>query len=428
MDADDEELWTPIKLVNGKDMSTEDVVLTIFKATQGELGLKTGFFSSGAQAAAEGEKFGIAGSVNIMLIDNTTHAIVGDALINQKAGYAAGDVNVSAYTKLQSVNFAGSIKNIMEGAGEVDDDIWGSNAGKAGIGASYAGMFYGNDTQAIVQGGKIDAKNLNVEAKVEGFDVVIAVAGGKGGKLAFNGSAVSTKLRHTTIAKIDDATVVDASKLVSVLATDSYVNIHIAGAFSKSENTAIGASVTISDIERETLAFIGNRLDEDGNLYTGIAGTTDDDETLATTAGLVQADEGVVISSTSNGLIFSIALAGAHSEDAKPSGSDSLGAGQGKTKTSTSQGQGGTGVGISGDVAINDITDRTHGYMNGNTRVEAGQGDRANNTDLYTPYAGTVPSVWINASNETNIHSNRRCSCDLNEKRQINRYRRFVCR
>jgi len=293
-------------------------------------GIQNGFFTSWAQSSATASDIGIAGSVNFLKIDNTSHALIDtDAQINQNASFRSvnQDVTVEALNDISTINLSG-----VFGFG------LGVTSGKTGIGASYLDVDYASDVQAkIAKGVDLYADSLKVNTSSTTRNISIAEAGGKADQIAVNGAFSFLTTENKLLSQVDDgATIVTGNgdidglgNSVLVQASDEARIFTGSGGLTKGGNVGIGASVSINDIKRETRAIIGNKT-----------GETNDAGSLAT-------DGSVLVSAENTGEILSASLAAAV-QDASP------------TAPGTDLGAiGKVGIGISGDVAFNTIEDDT---------------------------------------------------------------------
>jgi hypothetical protein len=219
-----------------------------------------GLTTSWSLASATGEKGGISGSVNILTIDNnTTSRISSGAQINQ--GVAdPGHVNVSAITDNQLVNFVGGI----------------TTAGSGG-GGSFSGAFLDNVTSATVGNAvRIDADNLDVEARTKLMNITIGVAGGKADAFAISGVVNWVDVGNQTLAQIDDGAIVDADGTIDVDADDELFNLNVGGAVVLGKSAGVGVTGAINVVDRQSRALIGNqKVDLSGGNHgpnTGVNG------------------------------------------------------------------------------------------------------------------------------------------------------------
>jgi hypothetical protein len=161
-------------------------------------GIQNGFFTSWAQSNAQGTVTGIAGSVNVLNITNTTLAYIDEnAQVNQDAAFRFGnqDVIITAKNQVETVNLSGvfGIK------------FFGTQGGKGGVGGAYLDVSYANTAQAMIKNGAmVYGDTLTVWADTMTRNISIAESGGKADTFALNGSFSLLDTDNKTIAQIDD--------------------------------------------------------------------------------------------------------------------------------------------------------------------------------------------------------------------------------
>lgn len=292
------------------------------------IGIQNGFFTSWAQSNCAVEDIGVAGSVVLFSIANTSLAWIDEnARVNQDAAYRSGAqaVTVSAKNEIETINLSGvfGLKGV------------GTNTGKTGIGGSYLEVDYTGTVKAQVKdGARVYADGLTVKAENKDRNISIAESGGKAGKYSINATFSVLNVTNTTYAQVDNGAVITGSGAVAIEAVDESQIYNIAGGITKGGNVGIGASVSINDINRDTRAVLGN-----------LAATAD-------AAGSFAIPGALTLTATNKGGIDSYSLAAAVTTDPQNTGDAS----QAKD---ASNGGGKYGITISGDVSINDITDIT---------------------------------------------------------------------
>ncbi len=324
----------------------------------GNGGLQNGFFTTWAKSDVstnEGEelgKFGLAGAVNIADFNSTSNAyIASGAKINEAAAYKSGaqDVKVTSGVDVSTLNMAG---------------IWGiTGAGtksKVGLGGSYQQIAYNSNSSAQILGdAKVNANNLEVSSDIDQRNISIAEAGGKSETFGFEGAFDWLKSDTNSTASVSkDAQVAiegegTQSDKVIISAKDNIDMFNIAGGVTKTQNVGIGASVSISDITRNTNAFIGDAFDAANPV-------------VRTTDGFFKSDKTIDISAQNTGDIYAYSLAGVIQNDKKEGEADSDIGYDPEEGASQAKGGGGKfGVGISGDVSYNNIEGASKAYING---------------------------------------------------------------
>ena len=141
--------------------------------------------------------------------------------------------------------------------------------GTAGFGGSYVDVGMTGSSKALIHAGAvITAASLKVDAYNETRTITIAESGGKADKFAFNASFAIVDIEHETLAQIDDGvTLMLGSTPVAgaangesllVLAQDKVQVLTIAGSVGISQDAAIGVSIAITEIDRDTQAVLGS--------------------------------------------------------------------------------------------------------------------------------------------------------------------------
>lgn len=294
------------------------------------LGVQNGLFTSWAQSQATGEDVGVAGSVNILTLDNSAKAYIDEnANVNQDTNYRTGsqDVKVRAESDIETLNISGNFGlNPVSTGGQ-----------KGGIGVAYLEVNYLNDVYAGVKtGAKVTAESLDVTSDVKTKNISIAESGGKGGQYGFNGAFSFQGVDNTTVAQVDDgATIVtfddsgSGNESLLVSAKDDAKLLNIAGGISKGGNVGIGTSVSLNQFDRVTEALIGNN----------------DGETDSAT-GSVSSDSDILVQAENTGLLESYSLAAAF-----------------VMPDANTPSAGNFGIGISGDVSLNKMDDFAYAYI-----------------------------------------------------------------
>lgn len=340
-------------------------------------GLQNGFFTTWAKSdlsTNDGEevgKLGLAGAVNIADFNSSSRAYIGkNAQINKNADYKNGaqSVNVTSGVDVSTLNMAG---------------IWGvtgvGTKSKVGLGGSYQQIGYESNSSAeILSGADVETNNLSVTSDVDQRNISIAEAGGKSETFGFDGafdwlkSDTSSKAFVAKDAKVKvEGTGGDKDKAL-ISAKDNMDMFNIAGGVVKTQNVGIGTSVSISDITRNTQAFIGDIYDAS-------------QPTARTENGYFKSDKNIEISAENSGDIYAYSLAGVLQNDKKEA-SPEEGAAAASGGSEAAGGGGKFGVGISGDVSYNNIEGAAKAYINA-AKVEA-----AKNLNI-----AAKESSWINS-------------------------------
>ena len=329
----------------------------IVEKLNGDLGIQNGIFTTWARSTVgtsdgsggSGDGIGIAGAVNIADFNSTSKAIIGNNVsINQDEDIRTDSqkLTVDAKSDAQTVNFSGI----------VGLTFFGTDAGKGGAGGSYIDIGYNNDVQAIINSGSIiDANYLQVNADSSVNNLSIAASASKAGKYAFAGSFGFLDIDNTTLAQIDSASTINVRDIdgfseddeiengLELTATDYSKAMNITGGVTKSENAGIGASLSVSEIKRDTQAILGKNLDDE---------TVKDNLDLTT-------DSDILLEAENTGLISTWGLAGAIvTNDPSGVGSEDVANKGGES------GSGKFGLAVSGDVGISTIDETIKAYVN----------------------------------------------------------------
>ncbi|MGV3499769.1 MAG: leukotoxin LktA family filamentous adhesin [Hydrogenophaga sp.] len=188
-------------------------------------------------AAAKG-KLGVAGSVSINQIHNTTQALLANTQVNGAGNVAIGARDASS---IQSV--AGAL----------------AYGGKAGVGLSFAWNDIGNTTSALVDTSDIEASgSATVSAENDtSIESISAAIGASQGNMAGAGAVSINRIANTTSATVQgkqvDGLVADGA--VDVAASDTSDIFALAGGVGATTGQAgFGASVAWSEIDNSVHA------------------------------------------------------------------------------------------------------------------------------------------------------------------------------
>jgi hypothetical protein len=186
-----------------KHPSPSDVGGALADHANSNFGLQNGIFTSWAQSNASGTKTAGAFSVDVVNIDDSSHAYIAQgARVNQDAAYRSGTqvVSVEATNLVEAVHLAGV----------VGLTFFGAQGGDGGVGGSYLKVEYGGAVTAqIYDGAHVYADALIVRADSKTHNTSIAEAGGKAQDLAIDGAFSLVRENSLTLARIDDGAFID---------------------------------------------------------------------------------------------------------------------------------------------------------------------------------------------------------------------------
>jgi len=232
------------------------------KANLNNLGLDK-IFNTYAQCSASGNDAGIAGAVNVSLINNTTKAYIDSgSKVNTNTAFAGSDqyINIMARNDLSTQNMAGifDLKAILGSGSE--------EGGSAG--GSFTGNYLNNNVYAYIAGNstlndtEIKAANgISIVAESAENTKTLAEAGGKGAMFAIDGSVAITDISGNTVSYIDKNVKVNSGNGLTILSTDNPDIVSAAGSIAKADTAAIGAAVSVINLDKDIKSYIGSNAD-----------------------------------------------------------------------------------------------------------------------------------------------------------------------
>ncbi|MCL1972338.1 MAG: leukotoxin LktA family filamentous adhesin [Endomicrobia bacterium] len=293
-----------------------------------------------------------SGAVNITNYDFTSEAYIKDAKVNQKDNAFDGS---SLRTDEQSVNVEAKSKTTSVTVGGIFGDSYKSPLGQGGsdvgVGGTYNQVWYKTKTNAYIEGTELYANDLNVKADYDHLDVTIGIAGGSSKTFGLQGvfnwlkvdSDVNAFIESSDI-KIETGNLTDGKLNIEAKYTPLLVNI--AGSLSMSETAAVGASVTVNDITKNTNAKIIDSI--------------------------INNSQNAKLYALSDGLIHSYAIAAAYAgKDSSKSGQQADNPDKNNMADSSSGTSGGSGdsgsfgIAISGSAGVSNITGETNASIEG---------------------------------------------------------------
>ncbi|PHR81777.1 MAG: hypothetical protein COA59_15145, partial [Colwellia sp.] len=277
---------------------------------------------------SKGKTASLSGAVSVIDydVDNTVSVGQGSQINQITTDY--GSVFLNASNNINFVQMSGSgvpfgfIKKLL-----------GKEPSKAGAGGSVVLIDLISNATAIVEDNVlINADNIDVKANSKQQLFQLAKSGTTTGKLGISGSFSFNVMEGETYAGIESSATINADDIA--IDADSIIdNILIAGDYSKSGTAGIGASISMSTIDVDTIAEIGDK-----NAGNEAQGQITSDQLLVT------ADSDFDLGAYSVAIDVNSAASGGGGKDTK--------AGKG-------------GLGVSGNVSINEISGQTLAQADG---------------------------------------------------------------
>jgi len=363
----------------------------------GTLGLKSNLLNTWARSTASADNVGASGSVNVLVFNNDTNAIIkSNALINQDLAWRANSenqtVSVEAKTSMQMLNLTGVFNFSLPtlelglGTGEVSDGdlkLLGAD-GKTGIGGAFFLMFLNNNTKALVEDG-VEIYNgslggFNIKAREAIMNFNFTQAGSKGTNYGIAGTFAYVNHESNTIARLSGGASVEG-RSATIFSGNLGTHINWAGSVAVGGNVGFGITVAINELDRNAFAVIGDF--DDDNLVP--AAVPNENTSINVT-------DGVKVDALSDGWMgaFSVAAAVA---DGNPATSTTSKTGDladgGSTAGQTTQPT--SAIGLSGDVSYNRVDDTVHALIYDAGLLQAAEAEinALNETDFYS-VAGAV--------------------------------------
>jgi len=156
--------------------------------------------------------------------------------------------------------------------------------GKNNVGVSLVKTDISNEVTTTIDGSTITAGNIDADAKANAAISAIAIGvGGGTGSLAANGSVVLSVIANETAASSNDSQLEAGS--ISIDAVDDSAIASLTGNVALSAKNALGAAVSVSDIENTTSATLQNgRVNTAGDIRVN-ASSDASIETIAAAGG-----------------------------------------------------------------------------------------------------------------------------------------------
>ena len=267
----------------------DDATIALSGALDGDAHVSGEIESLSASVAGAKGKVGVAGSVSINDIDNSTRTYLDNV--------ALGGVTTVGLTALDD----STIRSI---AGAI------AFGGKAGVGLSFSWNKLGNDSESWIADSDVDASGaINLDATTDNsIDTVSAAIGASKGAMAGAGAVTINTIDNATrswIAGTRGGDGVDSAAGIALLSTDSSRIYGLAGALGASTDKAgVGVAFTWNDVDN----IVDARLKDDANVesmagdVTVNAGSTTRIEAIAASGGVASkagvAGSGSVVQAT----------------------------------------------------------------------------------------------------------------------------------
>jgi hypothetical protein len=352
------------------------------------------FLNSWTRATGKNPKGGVsvAGAVNFEDFETTSQAIVSSgARINQNPAFQnpAQSVAVNAVTDLKRIDMDGifDIELSPDGLAKMRRkgdwaalyEPFGTQGATGGLGGAFNFLVYDTTTQAeIGDGAKVRAGadgGVSVNSTQNILAVELLQSGAEGGKFGVAGAISYVTGTSDTEASIGSGATISAPS-VAVQALDDSFLFSLTGSVFKGGSIGFGASGTVYNLDRTTLAYVGDP--------TGLSTAGDDIE--------LGPDGTLTIEATTTGTVVALSFAASTAgSDPMPSGGQSSlptqDAGQGNPGVST----GSFGLAVSGAVSFTSTDETTEAFIDDPGTIQAGSVDvAALNDSLELSAAGSA--------------------------------------
>ncbi|MCB1998993.1 MAG: LEPR-XLL domain-containing protein, partial [Rhodoferax sp.] len=303
----------------------------ITKYLTGTFGAKEAFFNSWAASTSEAESVSIAASVNVIVENNVSQAIVEAGVrINQDLSWhepgAANDhgnqaahqgdgkgeevVSIEATNYAQLINMTGifSLPGLeidplaLAGEFKGPSAFGGQGGQKGGAGGAVFVSTRNNTTHAIIEDGAAVYSGadggFNMKAEEAMLNVNLVQSGASGGDFVLAGSIATTVHHSDTLVQLGATTRV-TGRDARLYAGDLTTNVNWVGGIATGETLGIGFSIAVNEFNRKTRAIIG-----DPDAIGPVAGP-------ATGASTIDVSGVVDVLAKDEGELWAFAIAGA---------------------------------------------------------------------------------------------------------------------
>lgn len=186
-------------------------------------------------------KVAVQGAAATALINKNLSAAMSDTGIDKDEANA-GRANVMVDADNQSDIYTGAVVVAV--------------SGKAAIGAGVSVNRILQDTTALVDGGVQNVGDLLISSQAKPSILTIGVGGAGGGDVGVAGSVAVNKIVNNNRAKITGDAVITAQNNIGLLAGSDELISNYAGVLAIGGKAAVGATVSVNDIQGDTEAAI----------------------------------------------------------------------------------------------------------------------------------------------------------------------------
>ncbi len=296
-----------------------------YEALSKYLKAKERLFNTWTTAESEADTFSIAGMVNVLSFTNTAESLVESGVkINQDTDWRDFSLNphenndsgnpldetkneqvvsIEASNYMELINMTGffSLKKPDLKARNFNIfDLAASKSGKGGVGGALFVMLINHTTHSTVQDGASiysgSDGTFNMKADEALFNVDLGQAGADAGTVSVGGTVMYTDQDSDTVAQLGAGANVTGRE-VSIYAANLATNVMWAGGVAMGTGLGAGISVAVNDIDRRTLALIGDET----NQTPGVA-----DDALG-----IKVDQDVTARAIVGGELWAFTVAGA---------------------------------------------------------------------------------------------------------------------
>ena len=359
----------------------------VVEALMTDTGDTTHDFAAEASSGGGSGKVGIAGSLALNIVDNSSTAIVASgAVVN--AG--AGDVRLAAEN-----NSTYTVRALPA------EDALGSGE-KVGIGASVAVNVAANESRAELANGATLSGGHHVDVLADAEHVIVteAEAGSEGGVSVTPVAAVSV-IDNQTTARLGTGNTLNVTGDVTVQATHSSDVATNAKGSSNGETAAVGIAVSVGIVNDTAIATTARDIDADGAIRfaTHASQSTSSSATASARGGKEEKKEGGADDTPDDGVDREVSKQASFGQGKQKEGS----ANQAQSPASAESSEG--KVSVAAAVAVNVADLRAEAWVPDGITLDAGGAltvEASGNTDAAAhadgSAAGSTAMVGIGAA------------------------------